>query len=1002
MPEAARRSRRVALRRSFRWTLLFLAVWPIPARCAQTAQYFFDVFSPDSGLPQTNVTTALQTHDGYLWVGTEGGLGRFDGVRFVNWHKSTVPQLVNHSIRCLFEDRDRALWIGTEDGVVRYRHGEFARMGLDRCVVTAIAQDRAGALWFGTAGQGVHALQDGTLKPVVTDELPRASAVQCLYLDSSGQLWVGLKNVPGVVVNSASGWKRFTGGGRITGETNAVCEWPAGIVWLGNAHGLFRMEREGGNLTYYGKSEGLTSMQIRDLAPSRQGGLWVAAGGLHHISLEGPGGFACTPILNASVRNIHRFFQDRENNMWLCAMAEGLVRVRRAPFQTVAGATDPDNPVVKAVSEDSAGNLWVALQRSNIARIGADGAVRRLSIADGLPAANPLSVCAASDGTIWIGYSSALCAWRNGEVEVNRQLDGVSAIFEDAEGTVWFGAPDGATSYDRGNGFRKLHFEPLRSSSVYAFASDASGAVYIGHAAGVIKVRGKKLETIGGRSDLATGPVRALHVDRDNRLWVGMKGRGLGVWVDGAWMNPDTLAQCVSDHVSAIADVGDGRLWLGTPSGVMWAEKADLLAVARGDRVSPRMRVAGEGDGARIMPVSSGAQPAVWTTWGGEMLFATRRGLMRVDPRDVRTNAVPPNVQIEQVTIDGRPGGLPSLVQIPAGGQSVTFDYTAPSFVNPARVQFHYRLEGYDKDWVHAGARRTAYYTNLPPGSYVFRVKASNSDGVGSERSAELAVVQRPHFYQTWWFFSAAGIALVSAAVGANRWSHRRLSYRVALLEEKEAADRDRRRIAKDLHDDIGASLTEIGLVAQSLKNRSGREPEIATMANHLAVRVHRVTAALDAVVWAVNPANDSLDRLAGFIVETFQDFLRHTPIRCRLDVSREFPSLALVPEERSHLFLTAKEAINNVVKHSGATEAWLRLAYADGVLTLSIEDNGRGFDFASAAGQGNGLANMRARVEELGGALELETAPGGGTNLTVRVALRAKTVDQTPSLSAV
>lgn len=493
-------------------------------------QYRFDVFGTEAGLPQTNVTAAVQTRDGYLWVGTEAGLGRFDGVRFVSWRKSNTAALLSHSIRCLFEDREGALWIGTEKGLVHYRDGRFEHAGFADAVVTAIAQARDGHLWVGTAESGLHRLADRRAD-AATQRTDLGGGIQCLFFDSSDRLWVGVRDRPGVLYRNDGEWIHFDGNGRIGGHTNAICETPGGTIWLGNAFGVYRI-RKNGAVTHFGKAAGLLYVQIRDIRPAKDGGLWIASSVLHHVSnLET---FDCLPIANPGVRSINRLCEDAEGNVWLCAMAEALVRVRRAHFRTFPAIDEIPGPVIKAVAEDPHGDIWIAVQRTGVARLKPDGRLEPLPIESGLPSADPRSILAARDGAVWIAYSNGLSVWRDGTLQTYSAQRFVHAMYEDASGRIWFGGERVFATYEQGRGLQPFPTDSIGTLSPYAFAADNTGAIYVGLPTGVRKYRDGVAEKIAGLDELPTGPVRALFVDSEGRLWVGMKGRGLGVLADEA------------------------------------------------------------------------------------------------------------------------------------------------------------------------------------------------------------------------------------------------------------------------------------------------------------------------------------------------------------------------------------------------------------------------------------------------------------------------------------
>ncbi|HKB89967.1 MAG TPA: triple tyrosine motif-containing protein, partial [Opitutaceae bacterium] len=382
----------------------------------------------------------------------------------------------------------------------------------------------------------------------------------------------------------------------------------------------------------------------------------------------------------------------------------------------------------------------------------------------------------------------------------------------------------------------------------------------------------------------------------------------------------------------------------------------------------------------------SGSQAVVCRTRDHRLLFATREGILAVDPKRVPGNSNPPPVYLEKVAIDGRLTSIGDGVKIPAGSRDLVLEYTAVSFLQPNEVYFKYKLDGYDNEWTDARNQRSAHYTKLPPGKFVFRVKACNADGIWNETGAQILLTQEPYFYQTGWFYAAVACGILGIGVGVYRWSHRRLVTKLERLEEKQAMEKERRRIAKNLHDDLGANLTEIGLFADAIQKKIS-SPEAAEQMSLLSDRVRNLAGALDTVVWAVNPANDSLDKLASYISGYFQDICRMAEIACRLDVTTDLPPHFLSPEQRSNIFLTVKEAVNNVIKHSGATEAWLRIKMQQGAFHLEIEDNGCGFVTTEAIrDEQYGLLNMRSRVVEMKGTFELNSTLGKGTRIALSI----------------
>ena len=969
-----------------RWPVfLLLASLPASLPGAETevsGQYAFDSFGMEMGLPQTNVTASLQTRDGYLWVGTEGGLARFDGVRFTTFRKSNTPAFIDHSVNCLFEDRAGGLWIGMEKGLIRYRRGAFERIGFEDTAVNAVAEDRAGRIWIGTT-KGLSAYQNGRLTDYGREPAMPSRSVRCLFVDSTDRLWLGFMGGSGVVCKEGENFRYYNGGGEMDRDTFAICELPQGTFWFATNHGVYRLQHD--VLDRFTKTSGLISIQVGGIQPARGGGLWVVDGAVQRVTdLKR---FTIETVSNMPSRNIRHVFEDSEGSLWLSAMSNGLIRMHQTQYRSMPVFADLPDDVVKSVTQDRDGYTWAATYDGGVLRIAPDGRVQHYTEEDGLASRFPLTIYGASDGTVWIGFARDLCIWKDGKIQTDHDIRSTHAIMEDKRGNVWFGTDERLMRRSQDGKFEEIQFHGQPIKSVQAFAEDRSGEIYFGTVQGELYVFSEgSIASLKAKGREPVGSVRALFVDHADRLWVGMKDIGLGLFMDGRWFATEALAASVADHVSAITEDDTGRLWLGTPAGIIWANEDELIAAAQGTVRAPALHNASIGDDYRFNPVSSGTQPVVWKARDGGLWFATRHGLLAIDPRHVSINRAIPPVHIEDVTVDGQQMNPTEPVTVPAGARELVINYTAPSFVQPSRVFFQYRLEGYDTDWVQAQTRRTAFYHNLPPGRYAFQVKACNSDGLWNEQGDSVAVIQEPHFYQTWWFYGLALAGVVGAGVGLNRWSHRQLAFRLERLEQRQAMEKERRRIAKNLHDDLGASLTEIGFFAETARRKTAL-PETGEALTFLSERVRGLAGSLDAVVWTVNPANDYLEQLVAYLAEMFQDFLRLGSIRCRLEVTGDFPSILLSPEARSNLFLAAREATNNIIKHSGATEAWLRMRMDQDLFLLSIEDDGCGFDASNPRNAGrNGLANMRSRIEELKGKFSLESAPGRGTRISISV----------------
>jgi signal transduction histidine kinase len=439
-----------------------------------------------------------------------------------------------------------------------------------------------------------------------------------------------------------------------------------------------------------------------------------------------------------------------------------------------------------------------------------------------------------------------------------------------------------------------------------------------------------------------------------------------------------------SDEIYEIVEDDLGYFWMSSRKGIFRVSKKDLDALDRGEVNHVTSVAFGKADGLLSVQCNGVAKPAGWKDHEGRIWFATIHGVVAVEP-GIETNHKPPPVLIEEVVANQRliAGGLgaaaPQSLTVSPGSGELEIHFTALSFQAPEKNRFKYKLAGVDSSWIDSGAARAAHYYNLAPGHYDFQVIGCNNDGVWNEAGATLAFVFEPHFWQTWWFKFTIGGTLALILLALYR-------YRVARLREIENL---RIQIAADLHDDVGARLTKVAMVSEQADREISDTDRVKPHIRNISSTTREIVQAMDEIVWTINPKNDTLENLANYIFQYAQDYFQHSGVRCRLDLPARLPELPLSTAERHNLFMAVKEALNNVIKHAGATEVRISLAVTDTKLTITIIDNGRGFVPDAPHAAGNGLDNMKQRLERIGGRLRLESKPGDGT--TVRMEANGK-----------
>jgi signal transduction histidine kinase/ligand-binding sensor domain-containing protein/DNA-binding response OmpR family regulator len=789
----------------------------------KTQQYYFDTYGVESDLPGKAVFNVLQTSDGYVWVGTESGLARFDGVRFISFRPPTIPALDRHVIHALFEDREGYLWVGTNEGVVRYHNGVFELIGLKDTAVHSFAQDKVGRIWIGTGTQGLYRWQGGTLTNVSREAGLPALSVQDLFVDSSDRLWILMNKGNGIVRYENGTFSRYTER-RITRDVLTMCEWPQGTLWLGTSgSGLYRLKGE--TVTQYLPPDGLNSDSVTDVRPAKDGTLWVTAHGLQ--SVADPEQVRFTTVQHLPTQHIKQLCEDHEGNTWIVAYGEGLIRMRRTPFQSITTNDGLPGNQVNTVTEDQDRNLWFVLSGYHLTRIGHDGSVTSFS-GQGLPSA-PSGAFAASDGTLWVASGKDLFSFRNGRWSSTAADSAILGMYEDHAGTLWVSTdPTGLWRWQAGK------LQPVVTSPhqpiplATSFGETRDGTMFVGTwRSGVYAIKDGRLTVFDKTVGLPSNEIRAVYADQEDNIWVGTRNAGLAVKSGERWYFAREFSEAVGGSVSAINEDEKGNLWVGSIIGVTWTAKNALLASARGQGPKPEIYFAGMGNGFRTVSVPSGPQPVVWKTHDRALLFATYGGVLAIDPERLPGKNPPPPVHIEKVALDGRPVSAFAPVNVAAGVREIAIEYTALSFTEPNRLRFKYKLEGYDQDWVDAETRRTVSYINLPPGEYTFRVKACNSDGVWNESGAKIEITQQPLFYQTLWFAGLAIASLAGLAFGLYRWRTAALRWENERLEKGIA---EHTRDLAQANSAIAERTYELELANTALSHRT-RELELANTA---------------------------------------------------------------------------------------------------------------------------------------------------------------------------
>jgi ligand-binding sensor domain-containing protein/signal transduction histidine kinase len=942
--------------------------------------YRIRAWQTDDGLPQNSVYAITQTPDGYLWVGTREGLARFDGARFVALGDNAPAELSRGWITALCASRDGSLWIGCEGyGLTRFKDGRFTRFseadGLLSNLIRCLLEDKDGALWIGTEG-GLSRYKDGRLKNFTEKNGLASNSVKGICEDHRGDLCIA--TLRGLCTLDKEG---IIHGAETAPRTPSValkfvCEDRLGRLWTGSNEGLDCLEGE--KVTSYGLKEGLPDLIATVALEDRSGQLWV--GTYHGVARLVGGKVMPRPIAERGFGDlIYALFEDREGNLWVGGQ-DGLYRLNPARFTAYTTEQGLGRNNVMSVCEDREGSIWIGTWAGGLNQL-KDGKITAYGVSSGLYSDLILALHEGRDGSLWIGldHGAGLNRFKGGPPNTFPRLPGlipaaIRAVHEDRHGTLWVGTSRGLNTFEGGKFTAYTTANGLAGDSVQAFLEDDEGNMWIGTDGGLSRWQSGQFTNFTMREGLTRDAVNALYQDRERTLWIGTRASGLNRYKGGKFTAYTTREGLFSDEVYEILEDDFGYFWMSCRKGIFRVSKKQLEDFAPGKTIY--CTAFGRPDGLPTVQCNGVAKPAGWKARDGRLWFPTIRGVVAVEP-GMKTNEQPPPVYVEEVIADGRllrPDNLASgaslSLAVPPGRGALEIHYTALSYQAPEKDRFKYRLEGSDADWVDAGGSRSASYSQLAPGHYRFRVIASNNDGVWNEAGATLSLALLPHYWQTWWFKPAIGGAAALALAMLYR-------LRVTRLREIEHL---RIQIAANLHDDVGARLTKVTMVTELVDRETTdnhpNKPHIRNIFN----TVREITQAMDEIVWTINPKNDTLDQLANYIFQYAQEYFQDTGVSCRLDVPAQLPDQVVSTEARHNLFMVVKEALNNTLKHSQATEVRVGLAVTDSRVTITIADNGRGFAIGQARGKGNGLDNMRQRLEQIGGRLVLESEPGHGT----------------------
>ncbi|MFA6543702.1 MAG: two-component regulator propeller domain-containing protein [Limisphaerales bacterium] len=913
--------------------LLVALLWQVQANAAAAPDWRVDQWRAEQGgLPQNNLQALQQSQDGYLWITTWHGVARFDGVRFTLFDRASTSAMISDSGGPLAVEGDGAVWVGTSSGLVRLgqevgqHYGRNEGIPFDH-VTHLLVQDQHG-VWCGGEG-GVARFTQGRFRLyTAADGLTEPKVRWLLVTPDEG---VAVASPKGIQVFNPQQDRFIAPSSEITPGNRWL---PVSLQFnerLTNyvAATETDLQRRGADGWHpLPGSRDATPSECRFVAEDRRGGIWFQRrdgplrrwedGAVREIRLrDGP----IPPQINS-------FCEDREGNIWLAGQADGLFRLTPLRVRAHTAGDGLVHDSVSSVTEARDGSIWAGTDRG----AGRYHGGRWEQWTQGVPGDavnevrmrnNITSVCGRRDGSVWLGtWGRALQRWESGRavsfgMSTEWMVDYVTALYEDSAGAMWVSS--GGRGVIRMKGEDRLWLkpgEPLSSGDVTCMLQTRDGAHWFGtKGGGLNRWHEGRTEVFAARDGLIGDAITVLHEDADGVLWIGTN-RGLARREQGRFTAFTTREGMFDDMVNWLLEDDYACFWISCNRGIARIRRADLNAVAAGRARTVTHVPVGEVDGMASAETNGGGQPAGCKSRDGRLWFPTVRGVVEIDPRLWQDNTNPPPVILERIQAVGEPVKLADSATLPPGsGRVIEFHYTATSLTDPTRIRFRCRLKGHDAEWQEMSTRRVASYTNLRPGNYRFQVTACNHHGYWNPQGATFAFIITPYYYETNWFLGACAGLVLGGAAGIHGF-RLRVARRFAEQQRQHSLELERARIARDLHDNLGAGLSQVALLgelaSQSETNGLGQE----SLAR-LAEQARAAQRSLNEVVWVASARHDTVAGLLNYLADYVPALLGAARIPCLLDFPLPAPERPLAGNIRHEVFLIIKEALNNVVRHA-------------------------------------------------------------------------------------
>jgi len=964
----------------------------------------------DDGLPDNRITGLAQTENGYLWIATRGGLSRFNGTEFESIPLKYEVGTVFNGYTSMIADGKNAseLWLSTfRETIIKLTKTEFKVYtrsdGVPGGTLMGVASDKYNDNYF-LISNHLYTLKNDHIIRLNLDREYKDASVNSLIIDENGVSWCSIGDHIGTLIRGVFNSKFKLADSRIV-----ICRAKEGGFWITSGKVLFRYLNN--------KEPTLVSTLDTDVSPTCMiedslGAVWMGTHtqGLYRYYR------GMVENISTSQQAIKCMLEDHEGNIWVGTTSGGLNRLQIKTLEFVGRKSGMPFESAVSVCIDADNTTWVVSGTGQIFN-NTETTWKETPFIKKLGILAPSCIISDHAGNLWIGTRGQGLK----QIHLNSQTaktwnkanglfgNTVRAICTASDDSIWFSTDEPAYLNHISEGKLTVYKTPPGIRNIRSIAETVDHVIYFGTSEGrIFALRNNAVQVESSIGEVVSRSVRCLTTSADGSLWIGFSEAGIARFKNGQVKFITTKEGLIDNSIWQLVTDKENYLWVASPHGITRLSIDEIEEMMRGGVSQMHPYIFGSQDGLRGFQAQYGTSPTVCVDNGGNVFFSTSTGLVVAHPDRINSNPSIPSVVIESLTLDDRLLKINSdfkinafdnsnagmrldhgiqHIDVPSNYNKLFITFSALQYAAAEKIRYRYRIDGIDSDWNELGLQKSVLLPQLGAGDYVVRVSASNEIGVWNTTTASLKISVGRFFWQTLWFQAISVLVFTGIVIGVVRFvSFRRLKKELFIAEQKSALLSERARIARDIHDDVGGSLSQIKLISEIAQQyKSGSEYTDESL-KQITTTATDMLKSLDEIVWAINPKNDNLPNLISYLGQYCVEKLRNGAIRCTLDLPDHPSEIAFSSEVRHNLFLVVKEVITNILKHASATAVKVAISTRDNELLISIEDNGKGFDVADKAASGDGISNMAQRIQVIGGQFVIESSAKTGTQIKIVV----------------